>query len=157
MHRESQDQLSEVISYWRQIFENKKTDIIRVSILAEDYCFLFFQDIYVLGVITTEKVNLPFLNMVIKGMLEVIKKEREKQRDEEFKFPKTFARKKIHFIQPRETVLVDAPPYAQKVLENINETNSIRHIIEESSIPPEVVLDVILTYVKASILEFDEG
>ncbi|MBU7031151.1 MAG: hypothetical protein HXS53_01345 [Theionarchaea archaeon] len=148
--------LSETISYWKETMESGGNEIIRMSILAEDYCFLFFQDSYTVGVITSEDVNVPFLSIIVNKMLELIKNEIKKEENNQLKLPKTFAQNSLSFTQPREVILAIAPRYARKVLEYVDGTRTIRDIVEESLLPAEMVLDVILTYTKASIITFNE-
>jgi hypothetical protein len=154
---QSLQHLSEITSYWKGTMGKRENDITRMSILAEDYCFLFFQDIYILGVMASEEINIPFLRVVVNRILELIINEIETLENEQLKLPETFAHDPLHFTQPREMVLSTAPRYAHKVLEFVDGTRSIKDIVEESLLPPEMVLDVILTYIKASILKFNES
>lgn len=62
--------LSKSISYLIEVICDKKGDVRKLSIVGNDRFFIFFHDLYVLGVVTSPDVNVPLLNVVAGRMLE---------------------------------------------------------------------------------------
>lgn len=62
--------LSKSISYLIEVICDKKGDVRKLSIVGNDRFFIFFHDLYVLGVVASSDVNVPLLNVVAGRMLE---------------------------------------------------------------------------------------
>ena len=149
------ERISGIIFYLSDIVCEKKGTITKFSITSDDQFFLFFHNSYVLGVIVSPDVNLFLLDVVASRILELAEDlQKTREAPEKPELPKTLAREVPHFNHPKEKVLLNAPAYACQVLEFVNGTRTVKEIIEQSKLPPEVVLDVILAYSKRSILVF---
>jgi hypothetical protein len=149
------EHLSRAIFYLFDFVYQKKGNIRKLCIISDDQLFLFFYNLYVLGIICSQDVNTILLDVVARGFLELATESGSLcEAPEKLEFPKTLAKKVPHFNQSQEKILLDAPDYAGQVLKFINGTRTVRDIIEQSKLPPEVVLDVILAYSKRSVLEF---
>ncbi|MGD2249221.1 MAG: hypothetical protein PVF58_12515 [Candidatus Methanofastidiosia archaeon] len=62
--------LSKSISYLIEVICDKKGDVRKLSIMGNDRFFIFFHDSYVLGVVASDDINVPLLNVVAGRMLE---------------------------------------------------------------------------------------
>lgn len=149
------EHLCKIIFYLADFVCEKKGSIRRVCLVSGDQLFLFFHNSYVLGIIGSPDVNTFLLDMVAWQFLQQTRKsEKVQEAFEEREFPRTLAREIPRFNQPREKVLSNAPAYAGRVLRFVDGIRTIRDIIEQSELPPEVVLDVILAYSKESVIVF---
>lgn len=149
------EHLSKALFYLSDVVCGEKGDIKKLSIASHDRFFLFFHNSYVLGVVASPDVDLFLLDVVASKILELTGEPREPVKaPEKLELPKTLAREVPHFCQPKEEVLQNAPQYASRVLKFVNGTRTVKDIIEQSNLPSEVVLDVILAYCRRSILVF---
>jgi len=149
------ERISRIIFYLSDIVCEKKGTIKKFSIASDDRFFLFFHNSYVLGVIVSPDTDLFLLDVVASRILELVEDlQKTRETPEKQELPKTLAREVPHFNQPKEKVLLNAPAYACQVLKFVNGTRTVKEIIEQSKLPPEVVLDVILAYSKRSVLVF---
>ncbi len=146
------EHLSRNIFYLCDVACDKKGTIKKVSIEGNDLVFLFFQGPYTLGVITSPDVNVWLLNVLGSHIAELVE-----EPSEVLQLPRTLAREVPFLSQPKEKVLQDAPTYAGQVLQFVDGTRTVRDIIEQSELPPEVVLDVILAYNRRSTLMFKDA
>lgn len=137
------------IFYLWHVACDKKGDIRRLSIEGSDLFFLFFHDPYALGVVASPDTNMSLLNVLGAHIMELVEEPGDAPR-----LPRTLAREVPCFNQPREKVLEDAPTYASQVLQFVDGTRTVKDIIKQSKLPPEVVLDVILAYNRTSALMF---
>ncbi len=62
--------LSKSISYLIEVICEKKGDVRKLSIVGNDRFFIFFHNSYILGVIASDDINVPLLNVVAGRMLE---------------------------------------------------------------------------------------
>ena len=103
----------------------------------------------VAGVLLDPTANIQLLNLVLKRVLDIPEPEEIKHEV----WPGL--EEKIPYLErPREDVLPNVPQYARQVLEYVDGTRTIREIMEQSGLPPEVVLDVILSYRRTSIIHY---
>ena len=145
------EHLSTIIFYLTDMVCRRKGTIKKLSIGTADQFFLFFKEPYVLGVAMSSDSDPLVLDIVIDGVFRLVSTMSD---SDKLEFPKTLAREVPHFVRSRDDVLFNAPEYARKVLEFVDGTHTVRDIIGRSKLPPEVVLDVILTYARSSVLAF---
>ncbi len=125
-------------------------DLKRLSIFGKNRSLsVYFHSQYILGVLITPTANLQLLNLMVRRILEA------PERAEEPEEPSSAFENQIpYFDIPRDEVLPNVPKYARQVLEFVDGNRTIRDIIEQSSLSPEVVLDVIMSYRRSSVLHY---
>jgi hypothetical protein len=114
--------------------------------------FVYFHDEYMVGVLLRHDANISLLSLMIRKILETPDKESEAH--EPIREPSTLWQQVPIFDQSKEEVLPNVPVYARQVLKFVDGTHTIKDILEESELEPEVVLDVILAYRRTSILHY---
>lgn len=127
----------------------EKKDIRKIIIFGEKANFsVSFRKDYIIGVILTRTANIHLLRLVIRRILEPSKLR------ERHDHPLTLEEQIPFFDRPREEVLPNVPVYARQVLTFVDGKRTVRDILEQSHLSPEVVLDVILAYRRSSVLHF---
>ncbi len=129
---------------------NERRNISQLAFLGEEKdLFVYFHQDLAAGVLLTHTANIPLLNYFVKRLLE---------RKEDVHLPEPFSStlegKVPYFDRPKGEVLPNVPKYARQVLEFVDGKRTIRDIIEQSALPLEVVLDVILSYRRSSVLHY---
>jgi len=125
----------------------ERKDLKRVLIFGEKTNFsVVFHPGYVIGVLLTQGANIHLLNLVIRRILEPSRQPPEGPPSLEEQIP--------FFDRPRGDVLPNVPAYARQVLEFVDGNRTIRDILEQSRLPPEVVWDIILSYRRSSVIHF---
>lgn len=136
------------ILYVVEVVTERKRDIKQVAISGEKACLcVTFYLGYIICVKLTHAANAPLLNLMIRRILESAEKElpeRTSTLEEQIPF----------FDRPKEDVISNVPQYARQVLEFVDGKRTIKDIMEISHLPPEVVLDVILSYRRSSVLHY---
>jgi len=125
-------------------------DLTRLIIFGEKQNLsVHFHSEYILGVLMARTGNVQLLHLMVRRILETPEEELSEAHlpELEDRIP--------YFDRPRKDVLSNVPAYARQVLEYVDGTRTIKEIIEESTLPPEVVLDVILSYRRSSVLHYN--
>ncbi len=114
---------------------------------------VYFYSDYIIGVFLACTANLELLNLIMRRILAAPEEPLEiTEEAPEVDFP--VLRKVPYFDRPREEILDNVPSYARQVLEFVDGTSTIDEIIKKSNLPPEVVLDVILSYRRSSVIHY---
>lgn len=136
------------ILYLVEVVTESKRDLKQVAISGEKACLcVTFYLGYIICVKLTPTANTQLLNLMIRRILESAEKELpERTSSLEGQIP--------FFDRSKEDVIPNVPAYARQVLEFVDGKRTIKDIIEVSHLPPEVVLDVILSYRRSSVLHY---
>ncbi|MBU7019391.1 MAG: hypothetical protein HXS44_17930 [Theionarchaea archaeon] len=140
--------LVQSILYLEEVVRESKRDLKQVAVSGGKACLCvtFYLD-YIVCVKLTPAANTHLLNLMIKRILESAEKELPKKTsslEEQVPF----------FDRSKDDVIPNVPVYARQVLEFVDGKRTIRDIIEVSHLPREVVLDVILSYRRSSVLHY---
>jgi hypothetical protein len=137
------------ISYLKQAITEKRS-CSELLILGERHNFVvYFSQDRMVGILLDCSTNLPLLQYVVKRMLEAPSLP-------EASVPPSLEDQIPYFDRPRDQILPNVSQYAREVLEFVDGTRTIREIIAESGLQPEVVLDVILAHRRSSVLHYRE-
>jgi hypothetical protein len=137
------------ISYLRQAITEKRS-CRELLILGERHNFVvYFSQDRTVGILLDCSTNLPLLQYVVKRMLEAPSLP-------EASVPPSLEDQIPYFDRPRDQILPNVSQYARQVLEFVDGTRTIREIIAESGLQPEVVMDVILAHRRSSVLHYRE-
>jgi hypothetical protein len=115
--------------------------------------FVYFHDEYMVGALLTHDANISLLSLMIGKILETPERY-ELQKPLPESHPSILWEQIPIFDQPKEEVLPNVPVYARQVLKFVDGIHTIKDILEESQLEPEVVLDVILAYRRTSVLHY---
>jgi hypothetical protein len=110
--------------------------------------FVYIHQRYIVGALLNQAANVPLLTLVTRKMLEAPVEEPP------VKYPLTFEDMVPVFDEREHEVLPNVPEYARQVLKFVDGTRTIREIINESGLQPEVVLDVIMAYRRSSVIHY---
>lgn len=134
--------------YLREAVTERKS-LTRFTVFGENHNFsVYFYPGHMVGVLLTGTANIQLLNLMVRRILEPVPEELAEPP------PPSFENLVPFFDRPREEVLPNVPVYARQVLEFVDGTRTIKDIIEQSMLPPEVVLDVILSFRRSSVLHY---
>jgi hypothetical protein len=146
----------------------KKGHIEKLTIIAGDQLLVFFRGSHILGIITLQNANVSLLDVMASVFLKQVMTEssplryREKRsseiqpKPEELEIPKTLAREVVYLSQQSEEIFTQIPEYVRDILYLVDGTRTVREIIELSGRPPEVVLDVIITFLTNRVISFEK-
>ncbi len=70
--------ISRSILFMVESFTENEKELSKMSIVADNYCLIYFYEKYVLGVVTSESTNFPLLEMVSNKLLHTIEVAPEK-------------------------------------------------------------------------------
>ena len=130
----------------------EKKDLKYVTISGENCGFyVYFHQDYVIGVVIAPNANTHLLNLMIRRLLES-----PEQKEVPQERPLTLEDYVPYFDRPAEDVIPNVPQYARQVLVFVDGKRTIREIMAVSHLPPEVVLDVILSYRRSSVIHYRE-
>jgi len=143
-----------------------KGHIEKLTITAGDQLLVFFRGSHILGIITLQNANVSLLDVMAsiflkQAMIESGPRFREKPSEvepklEELEIPKTLAREVVYLSQQSEEIFTQIPEYARDILHLVDGTRTVREIIELSGRPPEVVLDIIITFLTNRVISFEK-
>jgi hypothetical protein len=118
--------LSKSISYLIEEICNKKGNVQKLSIMGNDQFFIFFDNMYILGVVASDNINEPLLNIVANRML----KHAEIPKLEVLVFDSGYRVKKEDIIEGFRSVPDEK--WKAIVLEYVDGKRSIDKIVEEA-------------------------
>lgn len=130
------------IHYLLDLIRERK-NVRSVSIIAENWLFIFIHNAYVLGIITLPDVNMPLLRVVAKMTLERARLDKVKSAE--------VARERL----PEDQILVsrlsanelsELPDTVRSLLELVNGKRTLRDIVKLSDLPLEQVVEFIHNY-----------
>lgn len=128
----------------------EKKDLSMVIIFGEKSNFVVsFHYDYIVGVLLSQTANIHLLNLVVRRILGI--PGRLKMKKEQL----YALEKQIPFLdKPREEVLSSVPRYAREVLEIVDGKRTVHDIIEQSHLPPDAVIDILVAYRKSALLHY---
>ncbi|MBU6996049.1 MAG: hypothetical protein HXS41_01445 [Theionarchaea archaeon] len=111
--------------------------------------FVYVHPRYIVGALLTHTANVPLLTLITRKMLEAPPEE-----EPETRYLSAFEDNVPFFDEHEKEILPNVPEYARQVLKFVDGNRTIREIIDESRLQPQVVLDVIMAYRRSSVLHY---
>ncbi|MGD2248644.1 MAG: hypothetical protein PVF58_09575 [Candidatus Methanofastidiosia archaeon] len=125
----------------------KKRELQQVTFLGKkNRLSVYFWDNVILGVVLNRAGNPYLLNFVVKKLL--------KNSTHNVKIPPLLQDQIPYFDGSKEEILSNVPEYARQVLKYVDGNRSIQNIVQNSELPVEIVLDVILSFRRSSVLHY---